>query len=483
MAIQPVLQSLLVNAHGAHGSSFSQSVNAVVSRIDADVEGVWVTADAVYVRAAGVPSYAIGPWNDGNPAVASDRNWLFRVSGSPREQAGAKSTVPLGAIGFYVNGVPIYNAKDGRSYNNEGVWNRNAIVFEADGFDDALGHPSPVQRGATAQGQGFVDGAYHHHQNPIALRQQLGDSGSAHSPILGWSFDGFPVYGPYGYRQADGSGGLGLIRSSYQLRQGTRPSGPGGVYDGSYLEDYQYVADSGDLDEHNGRFSVTPEFPQGVYHYVATMDAAGAASYPYTIGPSYFGVVDQGNAQQAFTLPADAVESQALELIGLQTAASMERLTLSAPLQFGDALFEEALLGTVARDVITGSASAEVLAGGASADQISGGGGGDAFLLEGRRGFGRSAAVVIQDFNAREGDRLVLAAADLNDLARLSFKAVSGNRALRQAAASSKALLYDRSSGVLAFNANGRSTGFGDGGILAVLQDHPTLSKVDLLLL
>jgi len=89
MATQPVLQSLLVNAGGAHGNSSSQSVNAVVSLIDADVEGVWIAGDSVYVRAAGVPSYSIGPWTDGNPAVASDRNWLFRVAGSPRENTGA----------------------------------------------------------------------------------------------------------------------------------------------------------------------------------------------------------------------------------------------------------------------------------------------------------------------------------------------------------------------------------------------------------
>ena len=35
-------------------------------------------------------------------------------------------------------------------------------------------------------------------------------------------------------------------------------------------QDYEYVAGSGDLDECNGRFGVTPEFPNGIYHYYIT---------------------------------------------------------------------------------------------------------------------------------------------------------------------------------------------------------------------
>jgi len=484
MATQPVLQSLLVNAGGAHGNSSSQSVNAVVSLIDADVEGVWIAGDSVYVRAAGVPSYSIGPWTDGNPAVASDRNWLFRVAGSPRENTGAKSAVPLGAIGFYVNGVPIYNAKDGMSYNNQGVWNRNAIVFEADGFDDALGHPSPVQRGLPGSaGQGFVDGAYHHHQNPIALRQQVGDDGSDHSPIIGWSFDGFPIYGPYGYRNADGSGGVGLIASSYRLRQGTRSSGPGGTYDGSYVEDYEFVAGSGDLDAHNGRFSVTPDYPQGIYHYVATVDAAGSSSYPYTIGPSYFGVVDEANARQSFSLPAGAIESERLELIGVQTSSAVVELVLQDPFGFGSASLSRALVGTVGGDVLSGTAEAEVLAGGLGRDQITGAGGGDAFLLEGIESFGRSVADVITDFKGREADRLILDSSDFDGLAKLKFKAVSGERAVKKAAVGTATIIYDKRAGLLYFNENAGATGFGNGGIFAVLNGSPDLARADLLVL
>ena len=60
------------------------------------------------------------------------------------------------------------------------------------------------------------------------------------------------------------------MTSSYRLKTGTRPSGPGGPYNGWFNADYEYAAGSGDLDEANGRFGVTPEYPTGTYHYVIT---------------------------------------------------------------------------------------------------------------------------------------------------------------------------------------------------------------------
>ena len=65
------------------------------------------------------------------------------------------------------------------------------------------------------------------------------------------------------------------MKSSYQIKAGSRPTGsdsPEGDYDGSFTIDYEYVANSGDLDECGGRFGVTPEFTQGTYYYVLTED-------------------------------------------------------------------------------------------------------------------------------------------------------------------------------------------------------------------
>ena len=73
--------------------------------------------------------------------------------------------------------------------------------------------------------------------------------------MVGWAGDGFPIYLNRGYREPrDTSSGLTRLGSSYRLKSGTRPSGPGGPYNGDFVEDFEYVAGSGDLDAANGRF-------------------------------------------------------------------------------------------------------------------------------------------------------------------------------------------------------------------------------------
>ena len=89
---------------------------------------------------------------------------------------------------------------------------------------------------------------------------------------MGWAADGCPIYALYGAAD-DGAGGVVRQLSSYRLRSGSRPSAgnnPGGRYDGTFVGDYEYVENSGTLDECNGRWAVTPEFPGGGYVYFLT---------------------------------------------------------------------------------------------------------------------------------------------------------------------------------------------------------------------
>jgi hypothetical protein len=66
---------------------------------------------------------------------------------------------------------------------------------------------------------------------------------------------------------------------------------------GHYIEDYDYLGDLGqtqggdffDLDEYNGRWCVTPEFPNGTYAYFATISSDGTPIYPYNTGKLYYG--------------------------------------------------------------------------------------------------------------------------------------------------------------------------------------------------
>ena len=116
----------------------------------------------------------------------------------------------------------------------------------------------------------------------------------AHSPIIGWAYDGNPIYGPYGYASKTGGKVISLT-SGYDLIDLSPPSRPSeSIYPlGFFVEDYIYIGnkDSDEfdkLDEHNGRFGITPEYPNGVYAYFSTINSdSKEPTFPYIIGPSY----------------------------------------------------------------------------------------------------------------------------------------------------------------------------------------------------
>ena len=216
----------------------------------------------------------------------------------------------------------------GPAAQGDGIWLRNGYYGEFETFDKCLGH----QPG---------NGQYHNHVQPVCLRAQLNDNldvvsvertgtiyrekaGSfTHSPILGWAFDGYPIYGPYGYADpADATSAVKRVQSSFQLRaitdRTTLPDWlanyhsptpqqlPAALYgppisikypQGRYIEDFEYSAGLGDLDQYNGRFTVTPQFPNGTYAYFVTIDDAGAPAFPYILGAEYYGsTTGSGNA-------------------------------------------------------------------------------------------------------------------------------------------------------------------------------------------
>ena len=121
-----------------------------------------------------------------------------------------------------------------------------------------------------------------------------------HSPIIGWAYDGHPIYGPYGYVDPENSNPFNqykLIRSSYRVKS-SRASILSGLSDplGTYIEDYEYVEGLGDLDRYNGRYCVTPEYPNGVYAYFTTLTGtAGYPAFPYFVGPEFYGEADKVN--------------------------------------------------------------------------------------------------------------------------------------------------------------------------------------------
>ena len=135
------------------------------------------------------------------------------------------------------------------------------------------------------------------------LKNSFNDFGSKHSPIIGWAYDGNPIYGPYGYKDKENSSSSPkLLKSGYGFDSiNDRPSG---FENGFFLEDYVYE-NSGDLDECNGRFGKTPEFPNGVYAYFATATLENetlVSSFPYFIGNKYRSnyITDNSNIDQSF---------------------------------------------------------------------------------------------------------------------------------------------------------------------------------------
>jgi hypothetical protein len=146
--------------------------------------------------------------------------------------------------------------------------------------------------------------------NPTQLRIALGDNLSStytvpqqktHSPILGFAYDGIPIYGPYGYSNPiDSSSVVAKISSGYVLKS-SRIGGPlvSRYPLGTFVDDYEWkpsVNTGGtELDENNGRFCVTPDYPNGIYAYFLTIDSNNNPVFPYILGKNYYSLPVDSN--------------------------------------------------------------------------------------------------------------------------------------------------------------------------------------------
>lgn len=208
-------------------------------------------------RANGLPDHAPGQFpNRGNPNSISAQSYNFRVTLKPQTNATPRDG--RGAwFGVALNGVP-FEPGTGEFWNGQREWNYEAKSgFINLGLDQNNAHVQP-------------SGAYHYHGLPIGLMAKLGHDATK-MLLVGYAADGFPIYTSYGYTVAtNAASGLRPMRSSWRIKSGERAGGPGGKYDGKFTADYEYVAGCGDLDECNGRFGMTPEYPQGIYHYYIT---------------------------------------------------------------------------------------------------------------------------------------------------------------------------------------------------------------------
>ena len=139
--------------------------------------------------------------------------------------------------------------------------------------------------------------------NPRRLRYLLDDNISntlveasilSHSPIIGYAYDGNPIYGPYGYSDpGDKASSISRMNSGYSLKS-SRPNGPSTtIYSlGTFIDDYKWgkseLTGKTTLDENNGRYCVTPEYPEGTYAYFVSITSNGSPAYPYILGENYY---------------------------------------------------------------------------------------------------------------------------------------------------------------------------------------------------
>ncbi|MBO6640294.1 MAG: YHYH protein [Roseitalea sp.] len=189
------------------------------------------SGNRICVTSNGLPNHATGSFpNRGNPHAISEQRLRYCVSANPTK-GSRKTDITRGPVGIGLNGIlfrpetaDYYDPSSprGHSRDRSSGWN-----LEGMGAADMLGMD---------QHNAHVDhrGIYHYHGTPVGL---VASTGSTH---IGYAADGHEIH-------YVGS----AAQPGWTLKSGTRPSGPGGRYDGTYVEDWQYTG-AGNLDECNG---------------------------------------------------------------------------------------------------------------------------------------------------------------------------------------------------------------------------------------
>ena len=263
---QPVEQVWIKNA---------PSTNAAVARIRPDVHSVEIGEQEVTVRSAGISLAYLGPLELSPLLRAEVREFVFKIPRNPEPETNRHAHVPHDYIGVFVNGVPIPNHFEAASYQGQNLWHYDLVARSDDGSLTAAGAARAALTHAPSPG----------------LLNKLATSRATNSPIIAFALDGYPIYGPW----AEGK----RMRSSYQPRKiATRERWPDGTLlapgqigppvspdypRGTFVEDYEYVPGSGDLDQYNGKASA------GTYAYFLTTDPRGKFEFPYLLAHEFHG--------------------------------------------------------------------------------------------------------------------------------------------------------------------------------------------------
>ena len=222
------------------------------------------------VTGNGIPDHATGTFPNVN-CPNTIRTTTVAAS-MPIQPVNTGTATRAIVVGYNMNGVKFDPGTAGTCDNSgsncsliggSGSWSIEALGQSNFNFgvDSSNAHVQPT-------------GDYHYHGMPEGSLSGVGQA----MKLVGFSIDGFPIYARYGRTVAnDANSAIKLITSSFRLKSTPSANRPStATYPmGAFTQDYEYAAGTGDLDECNGRFGVTPEFPAGIYHYYIT------DSYPF----------------------------------------------------------------------------------------------------------------------------------------------------------------------------------------------------------
>lgn len=281
------------------GTSAREGVNRALHPA-ASIQMVDKGSDTFGFFTNGLPDHPTGAFpSPSNPGEILPIPVLYQIPKFPKIAANPSPLINLGGpFGILLNGVvldplgPFWKQKQATGWQYE-VMSALGRVYLGLDFNNAHVQPS---------------GEYHYHGRPGLVQERLEKLQARISPrrkmvLTGFASDGFPIYAPYAHANPmDSNSPLIEMTSSYALITGNRPAGaPGKIItgtadrdyrrDGSFVQDFEYGRGRGTLDECNGRFGVTPEYPQGIYYYCLT-DA-----FPHI--PRYF----RGTPHSSFARP------------------------------------------------------------------------------------------------------------------------------------------------------------------------------------
>lgn len=269
---------------GTQGVACDYAVNTFNSQalVNLNSSATWSCSSTTRSLAANsVPNHDVGPFN-----IQANLDFTIKAQNTQvsatLSPAVASSSSQVQPSGYALNGIKFDPGTGGNCASdatstdttasgsstvggctllgNQGTWRLEALGQTSFNFgaDGSNAHVQPT-------------GEYHYHGMPEKFIDKLGKGKSM--TLVGWASDGFPMYARYGYTDAkNASSALKVIASSWQ-KKSTPDSGRPSVAVfpmGTFLQDYEYKAGTGDLDECNGRTAVTPEFPNGIYHYMVT---------------------------------------------------------------------------------------------------------------------------------------------------------------------------------------------------------------------